>query len=254
MTRHDVQIETPDGTADGSLHFPTGSGPWPAVLMLPDAGGLRPTFHGMGERLAELGYVTLVPDVYYRDAPWAPFPMHAIYEDDRDRARITAFMQSVTAQKAVRDARAFVRFLQGRPETIGDSVAVVGYCMGGRLALIVASHLGDSIAAVASFHGGNLAATDDPDSPHHRAQSITAEIYVAGATNDHSFPDEQRDRLERALTEAKCPHLIDSYAGAHGFSVPDNPNFDAPSAERHWAALAELLQRSFSSNRSKRYT
>jgi carboxymethylenebutenolidase len=201
----------------------------------------------MGERLADLGYVTLIPDVYYRDAPWAPFPMGDIYQNDSEQARITAFMHSLTAEKTVRDARAYVRYLLDRPETARESIALVGYCMGGRLAMIVAGHLGDSIAAVASFHGGILAAADDPDSPHHRAHSISAEIYVAGATGDHSFPDEQRDRLERALTEARCPHLIETYAGAHGFSVPDNPNFDRPSAERHWTALAEFLRRSLGS-------
>ena len=47
MTQRDVSIPTPDGTLDAGLHTPDGDGPWPAVIMYPDAGGVRPTFDEM---------------------------------------------------------------------------------------------------------------------------------------------------------------------------------------------------------------
>lgn len=112
--------------------------------------------------------------------------------------------------------------------------------MGGRLSLIVAGHLGDRVAAAASFHGGNLAAADDPDGPHHRAASIKATVYVAGASDDGSFPGEQRDRLEAALSSAGVSHTIETYPAAHGFAVADNTTFDAAAAARHWDALTGL--------------
>ena len=48
------------------LHTPAGTGPWPAVIMFPDAGGVRATFHDMAQQLADLGYAVLLPNVYYR--------------------------------------------------------------------------------------------------------------------------------------------------------------------------------------------
>jgi len=63
----DVDVPTPDGSASSSLHVPDGEGPWPAVIMYPDAGGTRGVFREMGGRLASDGYVVLVPDVFYRD-------------------------------------------------------------------------------------------------------------------------------------------------------------------------------------------
>lgn len=240
MTQRDVQIPTPDGISPASLHLPEGPEPRPAVIMFPDAGGLRATMRDMGEHLAGLGYVTLVPDIYYRHGTWKGFDMRTVFGDPAERDRLMGFVHSVTADLAVRDATAYANYLLGLPETAGTAVGTTGYCMGGRLSLIVAGHLGDTIAAAASFHGGNLAAADDPDSPHHRAASISATVYVAGATDDPSFPADQRDRLRAALTTAGVEHTVETYPAAHGFAVADNPTYDAAAAQTHWDALAHL--------------
>jgi carboxymethylenebutenolidase len=76
---------------------------------------------------------------------------------------------------------------------------------------------------------------------------MTAEVYVAGATDDASFPDEQRDRLETALTEADVRHTIETYAAAHGFAVPDNATYDPAAAQRHWDAMASVFGRALRS-------
>src|SRR5882762_8221305 len=62
----DVEVPTADGQADAALFHPEGDGRWPAVLVWPDALGLRPVFREMGRRLAAEGYVVLVPNPYYR--------------------------------------------------------------------------------------------------------------------------------------------------------------------------------------------
>ena len=81
MRRLDVQIPAPDGRSNGTLHVPDGDGPWPGVLVFPDAGGARETFPQMGDRLAGMGYVALIPDIYYRAGEWAPFDMATVFTD-----------------------------------------------------------------------------------------------------------------------------------------------------------------------------
>lgn len=243
MTQHDVEIPTASGVAAASLHVPDGDGPWPAVIMYPDAMGLRAAHRDMAEQLAGLGYVTLVPDVYYRHAPWAPFDAGSAFADPDERARLFALIGTVTPEVMVADARAFIEFLRARPETTGGPVGTTGYCMGGRTSMIVAGRLGDAVGAAASFHGGGLAVEDSAESPHLQAGDITATIYVAGAVEDGSFTDEQRDLLETALTEAGVSHLIETYPAHHGFAVPDNDTYDEAAAARHWAALADLYGR-----------
>lgn len=241
MAQRLVEIQTEDGMCPAALSIPEGRGPWPAVIMFPDAGGMRDTMGQMGERLSESGYVVLVPDVYYRQGSYEPIDAHTAFQSKEAMERIMALARSYTADMAVRDARAFVRYLDSRSEKAPGGIGTTGYCMGGRLSLIAAGALGQAVAAAASFHGGNIAKEDDPDSPHHRATAITATVYVAGAIEDQSFPDEQKDRLDKALTEAGVAHTIETYPARHGFAVPDNPTYDEAAADRHWRAMRDLF-------------
>lgn len=241
MTQRTVEIETADGICPASLSVPAGEGPWPAVIMFCDAGGMRPTMRAMGEQLSGLGYVVLVPDFYYRNGPYDPVDMRTAFATKESTERIMGMMRGYTAEMVVRDARAFVDYLESLPETTSAGVGTTGYCMGGRLSLITAANLGERIAAAASFHGGNLANADDPDSPHHKAKTIKATVYVAGAIEDPSFPEEQKQLLERSLSEAGVPHTIETYDAHHGFAVPDNPSYDSAAADRHWKATEQFF-------------
>ncbi len=241
MPQRSVDIETADGICPAALSIPSGEGPWPAVIMFPDAGGMRDTMRQMGEKLSTLGYVVLVPDFYYRNGPYDPVDMRTAFSTKETAEKIMAMMQGYRADMVVRDARSFVDYLDSLPEKRPGGVGTTGYCMGGRLSLIAAGNLGERIAAAASFHGGNLAKAEDPDSPHHKAGAIRASVYVAGAIEDQSFPDEQKDLLEKSLSEGGVAHTIETYQAHHGFAVPDNASFDAAAAERHWTAMQEFF-------------
>ena len=239
MAQRSVNIDTTDGTCPAALSVPDGDGPWPGIIMFADAGGMRDTIRQMGDRLSGLGYVVLVPDFYYRNGPYEQVDMRTAFQNKEIAERIMGMMGGYTAELAIRDAKAFVDYLDAVPEKKPGGVGTTGYCMGGRLSLITAANLGESIAASASFHGGNIAKEDDPDSPHHKAAAIKASVYVAGAIEDQSFPDEQKDLLEKALTEAGVAHTIETYPAHHGFAVADNPSYDEAAAERHWKAMEE---------------
>lgn len=233
-------ITTPDGTCPVQLFTPTGTGPWPGVVMYPDAGGVRPAFHQMAAQLADSGYAVLLPDVYYRNPGWAPFDMATVFSDPGERGRIMALMHTVTPTVMAADATAFFDYLAARPEVRGATFGVCGYCMGGRTALVVAGQVPDRVAAAASFHGGGLA-TDKPDSPHLAADQLRAAVYVAGAHKDAAFTKKQAALLDDALATAGVAHTVEFYPAEHGFAVPDNPTYDADADQRHWAALRELF-------------
>src|SRR6266571_9559231 len=191
MGRLDVQIPAPDGHSHGTLHVPDGDGPWPGVLVFPDAGGARETFGQMGDRLAGLGYVVLVPDIYYRSGEWAPFDAATLFTDPAERARMFGLVKRLTNDAIIADAGAYADFLLARPEVSGSAIGTTGYCLCGRMSLIAAGGLGRTIAAAASFHGGRLAVDGDPSSPHLAADRITAAVYEAAATDDDTFTAEQ---------------------------------------------------------------
>jgi carboxymethylenebutenolidase len=209
--------------------------------MFPDAGGMRDTMRQMGERLSNLGYVVLVPDFYYRNGPYDPIDMRTAFTTPETMERIMGMMRGYTPEMAVKDATVFVEYLDSLPEKKPGGVGTTGYCMGGRLSLITAAHLGERIAAAASFHGGGIAKEGDPTSPHHKAGAITATVYVAGAIEDQSFSDEDKELLEKSLTEAGVSHTIETYPAHHGFAVSDNASYEEAAAERHWQAMENLF-------------
>jgi carboxymethylenebutenolidase len=241
MSRIDVRIPCPDGDCAATLHLPGGTGPWPAVLMFPDAGGVRGTFLDMADRMA--GRPRLRDPAAERVPPARP--VRAVRHAHRVRRPSGAGAadghgRSVTAAMTIRVAGAYLAFLADRPEVAGAGVGTTGYCMGGRASLLVAGHHPDRVAAAASFHGGRLAAADDPDSPYLVADQVRAAVYVAAAENDPSCPPDQLQRLEKAYAEAGVRHTVETYPAAHGFAVPDNPTYDAAAGQRHWAALERL--------------
>jgi carboxymethylenebutenolidase len=242
MPRLDVEVPVPDGRSKGTLHIPEGDGPWPGVLVFPDAAGFRETFRELGDKLAGLGYVALVPDVYYRTGDWAPFDIATVFKDNKERARLMGIISTLTNDRVIADASAYADFLLAQPQVSGAAIGTTGYCMGGRFSLIAAGGLGRKVAAAASFHGGRLAVDGDPSSPHLAADRIAATVYVAGAIEDNSYTKEQAGLLDDALTSAGVDHTLEFYPARHGFAVPDNPSYDAEAETRHWEALRQLYQ------------
>lgn len=233
-------VNTPDGACTVRLFTPDGEGPWPGVVMYPDAGGVRNTFDEMAARLAGLGYTVLLPDVYYRLGDWAPIDMKTVFGNPEERTRLMSMVGGVTPDRMATDATAFFDYLAGHPEVSGDRFGTTGYCMGGRTSLVVAGRQPNRVAAAASFHGGGLA-TESPDSPHLLADKIQAAVFVAGAENDSSFTAEQAEQLDKALTAAGVEHTVETYPAEHGFAVPDNRSYDPAAAERHWTAIREFF-------------
>lgn len=241
-----VDIPTPDGIADAYLTHPATGGPHPAVLLYMDAFGLRPHLRAMADRLAAAGYVVLVPNVFYRHGK-APVVELPEFIDLAARPEIVEsilpIVQTLTPERAMQDAAAYLDWLAESPLTAGESIGLTGYCMGAKLALHTAGTYPDRIAAAAGFHGAYLA-TDAPDSPHLLADRITAELYFGHADQDAGNPAEQIERLDKALTTAGVRHQTETYVGAqHGYTQADTSSYSEEATDRHWAALLSLFGR-----------
>ena len=242
MAREQTIIRTTDGQCPASVLTPEGAGPWSAAIFFMDGFGIRPALVAMAQRLANAGYLVLLPDMFYRFGPYAPLVPRDIFGGDF-RGVIGPMMATTDNHKAAQDAGAYLAWLGARSDVARSRVGVVGFCMGGGMALTVAGTYPDRIAAAASFHGGRLA-TDEPTSPHRLAPSMKGEVYVAGADNDHGYPPEQAERLEQALSEAGVRHHAEIYSGAaHGWMKPDFPVYNEAAAERGWRELLALFAR-----------
>ncbi|WP_438297646.1 dienelactone hydrolase family protein [Streptomyces sp. HUAS TT7] len=239
-----LQIPTPDGQADAFAAFPEHGERHPGVLLYMDAIGLRPVLEEMARELAGHGYYVLVPNLFYRygPAPVVEVP-EFIGQDNQGElfAQLMPMVHALTPELALRDAEAYLTFLTGQPEVSAGPVGVIGYCMGGGLAMRTAAAHPGLVAAVAGFHPGGLV-TDAPDSPHRLAPGLTAEVHFGLAEGD--LTPEGIAELDRSLDAAGVDHSCEVYPGTlHGFTMADTAAFDPAGMQRHWERLLPLLGR-----------
>jgi carboxymethylenebutenolidase len=242
MSATEISIPTPDGPARAFASIPGGQGPWPAVICFMDALGIRPALFAMCKRLASHGYFVLLPDIFWRGGPYDPVNVAVALRDEASRRETFGrFTATSDPERAMRDTRAFLHFLAGQPQVKGRGVGVIGYCMGGGLALRAAGNFPERVVVAAAFHGSRLA-TDASDSPHLLAPAMKAKVLVAGADEDAGFPPEQAERLKAVLDAAGLDNEVTIYPGArHGYAVPDTPAYNRDASERHWRELLSLL-------------
>lgn len=241
MSKEQITIVTADGECSAHLFTPEADRPGPVIIFYMDAGGIRPAVLAMAERLSNAGYVVLLPDLFYRYGSYGPFDPKKVLAGDV-RAILGPLMATTSNSKAAEDTRAFLAYLDTRSDVLGSKVGAVGFCMGGGMAIVAAGTWPDRFAAVASFHGGNLA-NDAGDSPHRYAPRLTADLYVAAAENDGSYPPAMAERFEHALDAAHVRYHTEIYPAAHGWMKPDFPVFDEAAAERGWKEMLRFFSR-----------
>lgn len=238
----DVEIETPDGTADCYFVRPV-SGAHPGVVVWPDILGLRPAFRQMGKRLAESGYSVLVVNPFYRGRRAPVVPEGASFQDEATRNTVMPLARALNAETHVTDARAFVAFLDAQDAVDKNrKIGTTGYCMGGPITMRTAAALPGRVGAAASFHGGGLV-TNAPDSPHLLIPRMQAQYLFAIAENDDMREPEAKNVLRESFDAAGLKAEIEVYAGTlHGWCPPDSGAYNEAQAERAWSRLLALFE------------
>jgi carboxymethylenebutenolidase len=240
MPVEQVAIRTAEADCPAHVLSPAGTGPWPAVIFYGDAGGMRPAMLAMAKRLADSGYVVLLPDLYYRFGPYEPLVPKEVFAGNV-MAILGPLMATTGIDKACKDSEAFIAYLDTRKDVAGSKFGALGFCMGGGMAIAAAATYPARFAAVASFHGGNLA-TDDPSSPHSMVSALAAQVYIASADKDDSYPPAMASQFEDALARAGVHYRAEVYRGAaHGWMVPDFPVYDPDAAKSGWDAAVALF-------------
>jgi carboxymethylenebutenolidase len=243
VTERDVDVTTPDGTADCYFVHPS-NGKHAGVIIWPDILGLRPAFRMMGKRLAESGYAVLVVNPFYRSAKAPVVPEGASFQDEKVRNTVFPLARSLNAETNMTDAKAFVSFLDAQDAVdTSRKIGTMGYCMGGPIVMRTAAAVPERVGAGASFHGGGLT-TDAPDSPHLLIPKMKARFLFAIAENDDKNDPKSKDILKEAFAQAGLDAEIEVYTGAmHGWCPPDSAVYNEAAAEKAWSRLRVLFEK-----------
>jgi carboxymethylenebutenolidase len=201
-----VSFPCDGGSADGYLALP-GSGRGPGVMVVQEWWGLVPQIKRVCDRLAEEGFVALAPDLYHGDVA-----------EHTEMDKAAKLMSELPMDRAARDMRAAIAFLEHHPAVSSDKVGVVGYCMGGMLALVIAAQEGDRIGAAAPHYGAPLG-DNQPD-----WSNLRAPVRGHFAENDDFFPPDAVKALETKLRDmGKDVEFVVHRGTGHAFCNEDDP-------------------------------
>jgi carboxymethylenebutenolidase len=214
----------------GHLALPE-AGEGPGIVVLMEIFGVGSYIRRATERLAELGYVALAPDLYRRIEPGLELP----HDPDGLKQAFEA-SQRLDQEGAVEDAVAALEFLRERPEVGGRPVGVLGFCLGGTLAY-EAAIVSDPAAAVCYYGSGIPERLDQAD-------RISCPVLFHFGAQDEFIPVSDAERV-CAIAEQhpgwECHIQPD---GGHAFDNHESPIFSRPEpAARAWEITREFLAR-----------
>jgi carboxymethylenebutenolidase len=222
-----VRVPTYDGDElDAHLAVPE-TGPSAAIVLLHEGLGLTDYTRAVAARITELGYVAMVPELFWRMERNVDLP-----HDDSGMARALELIMGFDAEKGVRDAESAMAYVRARPEVDG-AVGVMGFCFGGGLAYGAACEL-DPDCAVAYYGVGVELLAE-------RIDEVTCPALLHFGTEDAFITPDALARL-RDAARAKQNIEIDVYEGeGHAFDNPYSPTHAPGAAAGAWDRTAAFL-------------
>jgi carboxymethylenebutenolidase len=221
-----IELPSNGSTVRGYLATPATT-PAPGVIVVQEWWGLVPQITATCDRLAGEGFVALAPDLF-----------HGEIAEHTEMDKAAELMNTLPSDRAARDLEAGVDGLLESPAVTGDSVGIVGFCMGGMLALVAAAQQGDKIGAVVTYYGAPLG-DGAPD-----WTGLSAPVLGHFAGDDAFFPSDACMALGVELDDADKDVTFVVYPGlGHAFGNEENAlgTYDADATAQAWARTIDFL-------------
>ncbi|MEX2247587.1 MAG: dienelactone hydrolase family protein [Dehalococcoidia bacterium] len=215
-------------TVDGAamrcyVATPEAAGPHAAVLVAQHAGGVDEFIRTMSDRFAEAGFVAIAPDLYHREDPNSG--------DDAMRR-----MMRLRDVNILRDCGAALDHVRSLPEARGDLAGVTGFCMGGRVAYLMAAQ-DPALKASVVFYGGSIMAAwgEGGPAPFDISERINCPMLGLFGEDDANPNPDDVAKIDAELKRLGKPHEFHSYKGAgHAFMSEGRPSHRPDAAADAW--------------------
>jgi carboxymethylenebutenolidase len=218
-----VTWKSGDEQASGVLATPEGKGPHPAVIVIQEWWGLNDWVKDQARALAKEGYVALAVDLYRGKV--------ATQQEDAHQ-----LMMGLSPDRAIRDLKGAYAFLQARSDVRKERIGSIGWCMGGRYSLALATEE-PSLGAVVAYYGA-------PPTDLDAIGRIKAPVLGNYGGEDKGPSPEQVRLFEDLMKKAGKPIDVKIYPGAgHAFANVNNPwgGYRKDAAEDAWARTTAFL-------------
>ena len=224
-----VTLQVSDDTAmNAYVSRPTSGGQVPGLMIFQEAFGVNRHIRDVTDRFAAQGYVAIAPELYHRAAPG----LNVGY-DDLNSAIAQA--TRLNREGLVADIEAAFGWLKANPAVGDNKIGCVGFCMGGRVAVLANATV--QLAAAVSYYGGVT-----PTMPELVPRLVAPTLFYWGALDKH-IPAEQHSGFTDLLREAGKPFVDVEFSNAdHGFFCDERPAYNQESAAESWALTLAFLR------------
>jgi carboxymethylenebutenolidase len=217
-----VEFPAHGRTAPGYLATPSGGG-GPGLIVVQEWWGLVDHIRDVADRFAAEGYVVLAPDLYHGDATTS--------SDEAGHKLVGLDLANVSAE-----LRGAAEYLQAQPGVTGDKVAVVGFCMGGQLALLGGCEHPDLIGPTVSFYGIHPKVTL-------HVEKLAAPVLAHFAKQDDFTPVATAEALVQRIRDAGKSITVHFYDAQHAFFNDTRPEVhSAEASQLAWTRTLSFLR------------
>jgi len=203
----------------------------PAIVVIQHAGGVDQFVQTMTSRFAEAGFVAISPELYHRDdANTGDDPMTKM-----SRLRDRNIVQDVDA--AIEHVKTLLSF-------DGNAIGITGFCMGGRVAYLIATERTDLRASVVFWGGNIMRPWGEGRTPFDQTEKIACPVLGLFGEDDPNPNPADVAKIDAELTRFGKPHEFHSYAGAgHAFMVEGRPSHRPEASDDAWRRCVEFFER-----------
>jgi carboxymethylenebutenolidase len=228
MPGQDVEFPSNGETTTGYVATPA-SGAGPGVIVIQEYWGLNDQIRHTADRFADEGFVALAPDFYHGQLAHEP--------DDAGK-----LMMALNIDQTAKDARGAAQYLTRHPSVPGSRVGVIGFCMGGQLALLTATVAPDLVGAVVDMYG--IHPNVKPDYAKMQAPAL-----LLFAEKDGYVDAAARQGLEDQLKQAGVRYQAHLYPGVdHAFMNEERADvYDPVAADDAWRRVIQFFRTELSS-------
>jgi carboxymethylenebutenolidase len=236
-----ASIRTTDGPMPTFVAQPHAEGQYPAVVVIQHIGGLSETMKIVARRVAQLGFLCVVPALYHRLGEIVVDPVSVDPAVSAIRSIAVAHM---SPSRLDMDIRATLKWLRDDASSRPSPCGIIGFGGGAAHALRIAADFRTDFHALACILGVGFVRNGDAASPHTRLGDLAGGAYFGFAENDEIILKSSVDDLCTALATSHAAYDVVVHPGVrHGYLFSDRAAYDEAAAEEDWTRIKSLFSR-----------
>ncbi|HLI05138.1 MAG TPA: dienelactone hydrolase family protein [Ktedonobacteraceae bacterium] len=196
----------------------------PGLVMIQEWWGIEPHVVDLAHKLAEQGFIVAVPDLFHGKVATEP--------NDAERMMM---MVTSNVERAIQEIIGALNRLKEMPMVEPKRLGVMGFCMGGFLAMKVASRYPE-LGGVVAFYAAGFEPTPE------EAQALNAPVLAIYGSQDSWAPPEVIEKVERMYREAGKDVTVKVYNAGHAFINPSHGAYNEEAASQAWPLAIQFLK------------